>query len=270
MTNSFLLSLFFLGALILELFYFKYIHLDFTFLKKGRELSLSRRNIILMMAAGFAVFYWAGYQMITGANVFSLQLFYGLIYACSSIITLFLVLPGEKPGLKLVWSTIISVLLLIAIYKIPIQLGQNIYMAVAMLWVAPIVFRQFKINKNLFFVIVIIGMIMDILFVWVLKGDSKITFSDQYMVFNGLVTIGDYYLGIGDFLMGYLLVSAMGLYCSNKVALWLAVLLVLPRFLIRVIFPPLAGMVFPYYLFMVPIFFFVYFLANKKFLCIKD
>lgn len=269
MRESLLLSIFFFGALVAELLYFKYARLDFAFLKKGRQLSLSRRNIILIMAAGFVVFCWLGYQMITGANVFGLQLFYGLIYACSLIITLFLVLPGKKPWLRLAESVIISVLLLTVIYKIPVQLGQNIYMAAAVLWVAPIVFRQFKINKNLFFIIITIGMVMDILFVWVLKGDNKITFSDQYMVFNGLVSVGEYYLGIGDFLMGYLLIGALSCYRSDRVALWLAVLLALPRFLIRVVFPSLAGMVFPYYLFMVPIFFLVYFLANKKFLCTK-
>lgn len=271
MADSLVLSIFFLCTLVAEIFYFKYARLDFAFLRRGEELRLNKNGIILFTLIVFAIFYWIGYQIIIGANILGLQLFYESIYFCSLTITLFLIFGGEKPKLKLALAVVLSALLSAIVYKTPFQLGQNIYMALALLWVAPVVFRQLKINKNLFFILVVVGMVADILCVWVLRGGAaKVAFSDEYLSLNGLVTFGDYYLGIGDFLMGYLLVGALNFYNSGKVALLLAILLSLPRFLMRVVFPSLAGAVFPYYLFMVPIFFLAYFLANKKFLCIKN
>ncbi|PIZ81518.1 MAG: hypothetical protein COY02_01615, partial [Parcubacteria group bacterium CG_4_10_14_0_2_um_filter_41_6] len=94
--------------------------------------------------------------------------------------------------------------------------------------------------------------------------DQSMIFSDADFALNAIVRFGEFELGIGDFLFAYLTVEAVARYADTRPAAMLALFLGLPRFLIRVLVPAAAGMVFPYTIFMMPIVLFVLWYCHKS------
>ncbi|MBI2636685.1 MAG: hypothetical protein HYW81_00625 [Parcubacteria group bacterium] len=136
-------------------------------------------------------------------------------------------------------------------------------MATSILWVGAVIFRRFDLHLKYFVLFILFFAIIDFINIYLLK--TQTVFSDELFILNGLVTIGSFVLGIGDFFLGYLIVSAAKHHYTTWHALLLALLLPLPRFFIRVLIPELEGAEFPYSLFMVPITLFVYgFAAVQK------
>ena len=246
---SLLLSSFFSVFLFVQIYLRN--RFDFDLIKVGRTIALpSKTAVSLFVAVGAIGAGIAYFAMIASGPVF-LQIFYIALFAISFWIGIFFVVPAKSAWHRLCVGFGIATLLLWLVLVFQNTLFDNTYMVSSLLWVAPFIFWRWNIKRSHFIVFILVFMAIDIFNIYV--GEQKMIFSDEFFSLNGMIRFGEFELGIGDFIFGYLTVEAAVRYSGKGTAVALAVLLSLPRFLIRIIVPDAAGMVFPYTMFMVPI-----------------
>ncbi|MFA4872467.1 MAG: hypothetical protein WC659_00830 [Patescibacteria group bacterium] len=258
--DSFLLSLFFSVCLAAEVWL--YSHLDLSFLQRGRVVTVSQRVVGFVATVTAAIALIISFLILHRASPYLLQLFYIIFFTFSAALFIVLVVRLRPLLPRFILGILIAFILLIVTLIFPYSLLQNIFMAVSILWVGPIVFRRFSLSLPLFFIILVVFALIDTYNISIVTLPSL--FSDESFAYNGLVTVGEYMLGIGDFFLGYLMVSAARHYLGRAPAYFLAALLPIPRFLIRIIIPILAGATFPYSLFMVPLSLTVFFMFRSR------
>jgi len=261
LTDSLLLSVFFGLFLIVEILLFPVF--DFSFMSRGKILTISKKMTVAILAAAIFLSVSISSIVISKSSPELLQIFYIVLFVISLTMTLFFLLNLKRTYIRLLLSLSVSICLLYLLSVYPTSLTQNLFMSASILWVGIVVFKRFNVRLKYFIPFMLFFAIIDSINVYVLK--TYTTFSDELFILNGLVAIGPFILGIGDFFLAYLIVSAARRYHTIWYALLLAVLLPLPRFFIRVLIPELEGAEFPYSIFMVPIALLVYtFAAIQK------
>ncbi len=247
--DSFFLSLFFGVCLAVEVWL--YPHLDLSFLQRGRAVTVSKRVVVFAAAVIAAIALIVSLLILHRGSPYLLQLFYIIFFTFSAALFIVFVVRVHPLLPRFIMGILVACILLVGTLIFPYSLLQNIFMAASILWVGPIVFRRFSLSLPLFFIILVAFALIDTYNISIVTLPSL--FSDESFVYNGIITVGEYMLGIGDFFLGYLMVSAARRYLGIYPAYLLVVLLPLPRFFIRIIIPMLAGVIFPYSLFMVPL-----------------
>ena len=226
-------------------------------------MTISKKMTVAILAAAIFLSVSISSIVISKSSPELLQIFYIVLFVISLTMTLFFLLNLKRTYIRLLLSLSVSICLLYLLSVYPTSLTQNLFMSASILWVGIVVFKRFNVRLKYFIPFMLFFAIIDSINVYVLK--TYTTFSDELFILNGLVAIGPFILGIGDFFLAYLIVSAARRYHTIWYALLLAVLLPLPRFFIRVLIPELEGAEFPYSIFMVPIALLVYtFAAIQK------
>lgn len=247
---SFFLSLFFSVFLFLEIWTFR--RFNFDVLRVGREVSVSRQAMILASLGMAVICMVFSYLALTVAGPEFLQTFYIALFSVSFLVLVFFLLPVvSRLRYRALAALLISFLALWLVLEFPGEFLQNLFMAAALLWVGPFIFRRWRISLKFFLIFILAFTAFDVYNIY-FSGQPTI-FSDEFFFLNGLVKMGEFELGIGDFIFAYLSVAAALTYFRKSAAVSLAILLPLPRFFIRILFPGLAGAVFPYTIFMAPL-----------------
>ncbi len=113
--------------------------------------------------------------------------------------------------------------------------SQNLLMAISLLWVGPSLVQRLRISTPYLLVAIGLGALADIYSVCL----SRVTpaFDDSALFLNGIISVGDYSIGLGDFAFASLVVALL-VRERNIGAAWLAaVLIAFVRFGLRIIFP---------------------------------
>lgn len=147
-----------------------------------------------------------------------------------------------------------AAMLLALATTVPSSWVQSAVMAGSLLWIGPYLFRRYRIPRWVFFLALLILMGIDLLAARVFV---PVPFVAPTAMLDGLLVAGSLTQGIGDLLLGYLIICATVRYEGRWTASVLAVLLVVPL----VIWRALVGdepSAFPYYAAIVPVTFAVY------------
>ncbi|MBU1890196.1 hypothetical protein KJ782_01755 [Patescibacteria group bacterium] len=246
--NTILLATFLLIFNIISILIFKKYSFSFSHAKTSDKLKNPVTIIILTaVGASLAIFAW---WMFRFASAEHYNLFIALIFTFSWITNLFYLFRFENSLTRLVVSFILTDILLLLVMAFPNQLLQNIYMAASLLWVGPVLLRRLKIRIELFITFIFLFMAYDIVSV-LYTTPVELTESTE-VVLNGLIQFQGQILGVGDFLLAFLMINAAQHFFGKIPALLIAIWTPLPLLLLRFVFPEMIGLILPYTLFIVP------------------
>lgn len=136
--SSLLLSLFFAVFLLIQIWIRK--KFDFNLIKKGKTIEISSRTVIILFAIVAVIVAGISYFAMAWSGPEFLQIFYIVLFAVSLGIGVFFIFPAKSLWHRLFIGLGVALLLLWLVLVFPNAWLQNIYMAAALLWVAPFIF----------------------------------------------------------------------------------------------------------------------------------
>lgn len=224
--------------------------LDFDFLEFGRQQKV-HPVVLMAMILVTIVCVWFGYQIISGNNLHNLQVFYAGLFGGALAISLMLFIRikhlGWRISLALFWS---SVLVFVA-WKFNNDLVDAIIMASALLWIGPAVTKLWRLPIGVHLGVLFTFMLIDVNNILNISGSEGVL-SDAALRFNGIITFGDYSLGIGDFFIGYWAMTVIAQNKSWAIIALAAFLISFTRWFLRLSLQ-LDGIVLPYTVVIVPV-----------------
>ena len=271
MLDSFILSLFIFVFLWFAILLYPKFNLEF--LAKGKNIRLSNLAVALILIATALIGGGLAALFIYVSGPQLLQFFYIILYTLSWLFTLFFLFKINK----IIWRGLTalagSLVLLLLVLKLPSQFFQNLFMVGSLLWLGPVIFqklsfqslKKFKINFKLIIVILVSVTIIDVYNIYFSPASGL--YRDEGFFLNGMITFGNFSLGIGDFFLMFLIIGLTQKLWQTKPALILAFSLAFARFFFRLLLPGLNNVDIPYYLIIVPItliFWLIFYLINKR------
>lgn len=185
-----------------------------------------------------------------------------LLLLVSWAANIFYLLPLSRLPARLSFSLLGATGIVLVALWFPSQHYFNIVTAGSILWVGPILFRRIKLSLRIFILLAIAFTAYDAVNIWVLP---ELTFeSDPSPLLNGLVGFDGQILGVGDFLLGYLLVGAGRHFFSRSIAWLCAVWIPLPLLFIQWLSAVESHVIYPYTVFVVPVVLIIFVIAKRR------
>jgi len=260
MFDSLFLSLFAFIFFLFSIYTFEKV--NFQFLEKGKQFNLSRLCLIFIISAVILVVTIATWILLNQASEIILQYFYPSIFTVSFFFSCLLFLPKTKFWAFL--DFLMTFIFLGVIFKFHFQILENIFLAFANLWVAPVVLKKLNIKTKYLLIFIIFFLLYDIINIYFIKPDF--TVFDSFIL-GGSIVFGGSLLGIGDFFLAYLVINAARKDISKKIAVMLAFFIAFASLFIYFLSPDYSGN-FPYSMIITPAVLIVY-VINQIFKRIK-
>lgn len=223
---------------------------DLSFMKRGKDIIVPFWLAVVLFSTIITIGAAVAYVFLYHGSAEGLQTFYAALYVVLWFANALFFLHIQ-PLVRRAWVSLAigigaSTLGLLVTHPA----AQNVIMLSSLLWISPVVARQFKRLSPLW---VALGMttfaLIDTVNVFFARPSTL--FSDEKLLLNGIITSGTFTLGIGDFILAYLVVGLTERFYGKKSAIMLACIVPLPRLFIRLAIPALTGRVIPYSLFIV-------------------
>jgi len=253
MGDALILAGFFLLCLLVQVGV--YPHIDMTVGVRGKSIRVSNQVVISVLVGFFVLALGLAFSLTVDEGPSGLQQILIGLFTLSWLILLNHILRNVGTGVRLALSALLTSALVLLVFTYPHVLLQNVFMACALLWVGPVMFRRYRIRIRWFLLGLLILLIIDVVNIALVYSDETIMVTPGFL--SGIIVFGNSLLGIGDILLGYLIVSASLRYHGTGTAFLLALLIAIP-IVIREFITPLADVMLPYYAVMVPVTFAVY------------